>query len=85
MPQPSFGPHKAPAHRVNGAPLSVMDELGVRAFPNGHSFIGGLPRPPRAGPVFDAYKSRLEKRVGAAEVERILAVDRHINIIYPIC
>lgn len=83
MPQPSFGPHKAPAHRVNGAPLSVMDELGVRAFPNGHSFIGGLPRPPRAGPVFDAYKARLEKRVGAAEVERILAVDRHINIIYP--
>lgn len=83
LPAPAFGPHKAPAHRVNGAPLSVMDQLGVRAFPNGHSFIGGLPRPPRAGAIFEEYRRRLERRVGAAEVERILSVDRHIDIIYP--
>ncbi len=83
MPAPPIGPHRAAGLKVNGAPLSTMDQLGVRAFEHGHSFIGGLPRPPRAGAVMDEYRRRLEKRHGAAETERILSVDRHINIIYP--
>jgi len=83
MPAPPIGVHRAAGLRVNGAPLSTMDQLGVRAFARGHSFIGGLPRPPRSGPVMDEYRRRLEKRHSKSEVDRILSVDRHLNIIYP--
>ncbi len=77
------GPHPAETLRVNGAPLRRMDELGVRAYRNGHSYIGGLPRPPRTGPVMDAYHAALEARHGPARTAEILSVDRHINVIYP--
>lgn len=60
-----------------------MDELGVSAYPRGHSFIGGLPRPPRAGAVMDEYRALLEQRHGPEKTAAILGVDRHINVIYP--
>ncbi len=83
LPVMPLGANRVESLKANGAPLRRMDELGVHAYPLGHSFIGGLPRPPRTGPIMDAYRAALEARHGAAKVADILAVDRHINVIYP--
>ena len=79
----AVGTHRVEGLRANGAPLRRMDELGVSAFPRGHSFIGGLPRAPRAGAVMDAYRASLEASRGVEKAAAILAVDRHMNVIYP--
>jgi nitrite reductase/ring-hydroxylating ferredoxin subunit len=81
--RPAFGAHRSESLKANGAPLTKMDTLGVRAFPYGHSFIGGLPRPPSTGAVMDEYRGLLEQRHGRDRAAEILGVDRHINVIYP--
>jgi 2-chlorobenzoate 1,2-dioxygenase len=83
LPKMAVGAHRVDGLKANGAPLRKMDELGVHAYPNGHSYIGGLPRPPRTGPVMDSYRAALGDRHGPQRTAEILAVDRHINVIYP--
>ena len=83
LPPVEIGPHRVEGLRANGAPLRKMDELGVHAYAHGHSYIGGLPRPPRAGPAMDAYRAALADRHGAERSAEILGVDRHLNVIYP--
>ncbi|MCW5774491.1 MAG: Rieske 2Fe-2S domain-containing protein, partial [Rhodospirillaceae bacterium] len=83
MPAPPIGQHRVLSMKANGAPISQMDTLGVHVYDRGHSYIGGLPRPPRTGPVMEAYRALLADRHGPQRADAILSVDRHINIIYP--
>lgn len=83
LPGMDVGQHRVEGLKANGAPLRRMDELGVHAYARGHSYIGGLPRPPRTGPVMDAYRAAMEAHHGPARTAEILAVDRHINVVYP--
>jgi phenylpropionate dioxygenase-like ring-hydroxylating dioxygenase large terminal subunit len=80
---PPFGQHRVASLRANASPLSKMDESGTAAFPYGHTFIGGLPRPPRTGDVYDRYRAALVQRNGEARTDEILGVTRHLNMIYP--
>lgn len=80
---PPFAAHRVENLRSNGAPLKMLDESGTQAFPFGHSFIGGLPRRKRSGPIFETYRASLVNRVGEQRTEEILSVDRHLNMIYP--
>jgi phenylpropionate dioxygenase-like ring-hydroxylating dioxygenase large terminal subunit len=80
---PAFGQHRVASLRANAAPLAQLDESGTTAYPFGHCFIGGLPRPPRGGAVFQEYRALLVKRHGEARADEILSVTRHINVIYP--
>jgi phenylpropionate dioxygenase-like ring-hydroxylating dioxygenase large terminal subunit len=80
---PPFGQHRVAALRSNASSLVKLDEAGTTAYPFGHTFIGGLPRPARAGKVFDEYRRLLVNRHGAARADEILSVTRHLNMIYP--
>jgi phenylpropionate dioxygenase-like ring-hydroxylating dioxygenase large terminal subunit len=69
---------------ANGASLSELDRMGVSTYARGHSFMGGLPVPHTFGDAAMAeYRARLEARHGAARTREILAVDRHISLVYP--
>lgn len=77
--------------RQNGAPLSFWErEVGLFAFPNGHTFMGDYHDDDRllaAGenPVFAAYVEALKKKKGEAEARRILGVSRWNSNVYPNC
>lgn len=81
-PNPS-GAHGVDVLKANGAPLKRMDEMGAFACRNGHSYIGSLPVPPRAGKCFEEYRARLVEVHGEARADEILSVSRHQNVVFP--
>ena len=69
---------------ANGADNAYITNAGVTAYPGGHSFIGGLPVDHTATPEGEAaYRAALVARHGEARTNEILAVNRHVQIIYP--
>ena len=67
-----------------GADMAWMEQAGVAAYPGGHSYIGALPlQQPMPEEAERAYHDALVARHGAARVEEILAVQRHVAIVYP--
>ncbi len=67
-----------------GADIAWMEQAGVAAFPGGHSYIGALPlQQPMPAEAERAYLAALEARHGAARAGEILAVQRHVAIVYP--
>jgi phenylpropionate dioxygenase-like ring-hydroxylating dioxygenase large terminal subunit len=76
--------------RQNGAPDAVWEAIGMWTTPRGHGYMGDYHSDKRLTggeehPVFREYRSRLEKRVGNTEAERILGVTLWNTIIYPNC
>ncbi|HEY7607928.1 MAG TPA: Rieske 2Fe-2S domain-containing protein [Alphaproteobacteria bacterium] len=67
-----------------GADMAWMEKAGVAAYPGGHSYIGALPlEQPMPAEAEAAYRRALVARHGAARTEEILAVQRHVAIVYP--
>jgi 2-chlorobenzoate 1,2-dioxygenase len=85
----SAGIADAESHRqllvmiANGKPQSFFQNLDMVTDESGHSFVGGHIGIPYKGPAGDAYVRALAEAKGPAEAERILAVDRHLTLIYP--
>jgi len=69
---------------ANGADNAYITNAGVTAYPGGHSFIGGLPVENTASPEGEAaYRAALVARHGEQRTNEILAINRHVQIIYP--
>ena len=67
-----------------GADMAWMEQAGVTAFPGGHSYIGALPlQQPMPPEAERAYLDALRARHGEARANEILAVQRHVAIVYP--
>jgi phenylpropionate dioxygenase-like ring-hydroxylating dioxygenase large terminal subunit len=76
--------------RQNGAPDAVWESTGMWATPHGHGYMGDYHSDDRlvvglGNPVFDDYRQRLIKEVGAKEADRILRVTLWNTIVYPNC
>jgi phenylpropionate dioxygenase-like ring-hydroxylating dioxygenase large terminal subunit len=66
------------------ADTAWMEQAGVAAFPGGHSYIGALPlQQPMPPEAERAYLAALRARHGEARTNEILAVQRHVAIVYP--
>ncbi len=64
--------------------LAWMEQAGVTAYPGGHSYIGALPlEQPMPAEAERAYLAALKARHGEARASEILAVQRHVAIVYP--
>jgi phenylpropionate dioxygenase-like ring-hydroxylating dioxygenase large terminal subunit len=64
--------------------IAWMERAGVAAFPGGHSYIGALPLQQPMPPAAErAYLAALAARHGEARTNEILAVQRHVAIVYP--
>jgi phenylpropionate dioxygenase-like ring-hydroxylating dioxygenase large terminal subunit len=68
---------------ANGKPQNFFQNLELMTEENGHSFMGGHMSMPYKGAAGEAYVRALTAARGKAEAERILAVDRHLTLIYP--
>ena len=67
-----------------GADMAWMEKAGVAAYPGGHSYIGALPlEQPMPAEAEAAYRRALVARHGEARTNEILAVQRHVAIVYP--
>jgi phenylpropionate dioxygenase-like ring-hydroxylating dioxygenase large terminal subunit len=67
-----------------GADMAWMEKAGVAAYPGGHSYIGALPlEQPMPAEAEAAYRRALVARNGEARTSEILAVQRHVAIVYP--
>ena len=67
-----------------GADMAWMEKAGVAAYPGGHSYIGALPLEQPMPPEAEAaYRRALVARHGEARTNEILAVQRHVAIVYP--
>jgi phenylpropionate dioxygenase-like ring-hydroxylating dioxygenase large terminal subunit len=67
-----------------GADMAWMEKAGVAAYPGGHSYIGALPLEQPMPPGAEAaYRRALVARNGEARTNEILAVQRHVAIVYP--
>jgi benzoate/toluate 1,2-dioxygenase subunit alpha len=61
-----------------------MERAGTAAYPGGHSYIGALPlQQPMPAAAIEDYKQKLAARHGERRVAEILAVQRHVAIVYP--
>jgi 2-chlorobenzoate 1,2-dioxygenase len=61
-----------------------MERAGTAAYPGGHSWIGALPlKQPMPAAAEAAYRQGLVARHGEARTAEILAVQRHVAIVYP--
>jgi phenylpropionate dioxygenase-like ring-hydroxylating dioxygenase large terminal subunit len=68
---------------ANAKPVSFFQALDLVTAPNGHSYFGGHMGANYQPEVGDVYFQRLAAARGDARAREILAVDRHINLIYP--
>lgn len=73
---------------ANGLRLSEWDQIGLRAFPQGHVYMngfyhGGVIASARSDPVFERYRAALVACHGEKKMRDILAVDRFNNLIWP--
>ena len=67
-----------------GADMAWMEKAGVVAYPGGHSYIGALPlEQPMPEAAERDYLRALTARHGEARAGEILAVQRHVAIVYP--
>jgi len=61
-----------------------MERAGTAAYPGGHSYIGALPlQQPMPAAAEAAYRAALVARHGERRTAEILAVQRHVAIVYP--
>lgn len=64
--------------------MAWMERAGVAVYPGGHSYIGALPlEQPMPAQAEAAYRRALVARHGERRVDEILAVRRHVAIVYP--
>jgi phenylpropionate dioxygenase-like ring-hydroxylating dioxygenase large terminal subunit len=73
---------------ANGMKAAQWNEVPLRAFPNGHVYMGGFYRegviaPEREDAVFERYREALVKRHGPEKAAAVLGVDRFNNLIWP--
>lgn len=70
--------------KANGASNDFLEQAGVWAYPNGHSYMGGLPveRAISQDALAD-YRAAMDAAYGPARAAEILAVNRHQGILYP--
>jgi benzoate/toluate 1,2-dioxygenase alpha subunit len=74
---------RAPFFAENGE--SIVSQLGVRGFPNGHSSEQSLfDKPQSGGEGFDEYRARLVEAYGEEKTVEILKNVRHSLTIFPI-
>lgn len=67
-----------------GSDMAWMEQAGTAAFPGGHSYIGALPlKHPTPPEAEAAYHRALVARHGERRTAEILAVQRHVAIVYP--
>jgi phenylpropionate dioxygenase-like ring-hydroxylating dioxygenase large terminal subunit len=74
---------QAEAIAANGQTPQAMAKLAVQCHPYGHSDMSAFRESRPATPEQAEYEAALAARVGAAEAERILGIDRHNAAIYP--
>lgn len=69
--------------KANGMPIRDFSQLDLVTSEYGHSYIFGFIDGQKKQVFPPDYVARLEQRRGAAEAERILAVNRHLTLLYP--
>jgi phenylpropionate dioxygenase-like ring-hydroxylating dioxygenase large terminal subunit len=67
----------------NGKPLTYFQGLEMMVDEAGHSFAGGHISAPLESEVPDEYRKALAESRGDAQAREILAVDRHLTLLYP--
>jgi phenylpropionate dioxygenase-like ring-hydroxylating dioxygenase large terminal subunit len=73
---------RAPFYDKNGLPL--VSQIGVWAFPNGHTSEGSMfSSVPQSGGIFDEYESLLSAKHGIERARDILTQKRHSLTIFP--
>lgn len=60
-----------------------FEEMGLHAFPNGHSYSGGRTSIHAAYSDIPGYREALEKSYGKKRTDEILSTNRHNTVIYP--
>jgi phenylpropionate dioxygenase-like ring-hydroxylating dioxygenase large terminal subunit len=73
---------------ANGMRAQEWEGVPLRAFPQGHVYMGGFYRggviaPQRDDPVFERYRRLLVERHGEEKAAAVLAVDRFNNLVWP--
>lgn len=68
---------------ANGKPQSFFQSLDLVTEEYGHSFMGGHMGMPYRGAAGEAYYKALVAARGKEAANRILAVDRHLTLVYP--
>ena len=73
---------------ANAMRAQEWEAVPLRAFPQGHVYMGGFYRggviaPQRDDPVFDSYRRLLVERHGEEKAAAVLAVDRFNNLVWP--
>ncbi|MDA5194989.1 aromatic ring-hydroxylating oxygenase subunit alpha [Govanella unica] len=79
----SLVPFSVEIVKANGQSYSALDNLDVRAFPNGHSDMRGFRKPIGDDPVFVRYAEQLAARHGAEQAQEILGRNWHNMCVYP--
>ena len=82
---------RAPGHadvRRQRHAAQEWEAVPLRAFPQGHVYMGGFYRsgviaPQREDPVFERYRRLLVERHGEEKAAAVLAVDRFNNLVWP--
>ncbi len=70
--------------KANGASNEFLERAGVWAYPNGHSYMGGLPvERAISDQAMADYRAAMDAAYGPARAAEILAVNRHQGILYP--
>jgi 2-chlorobenzoate 1,2-dioxygenase len=69
--------------RANGKPINFFENLPMVTERYGHSYIGGHMGANYSGSTQSAYFQALAGLHGEEKARRILAVDRHLTLIYP--
>ena len=73
---------------ANGLRLAEWEQVGLRAFPQGHVYMNGFYRDGviaslREDAVFEHYRVSLVARHGEEKTKQVLAVDRFNNLVWP--
>ncbi len=68
---------------ANGKPIQFFQDLDMVTVPGGHSYIGGHMGADYTPDTADAYTRSLIDHHGEAKAREVLAVDRHLMLLYP--
>lgn len=69
--------------KANGKPISFFENLPMVTTPYGHSYIGGHMGASYTGSTQSEYFLQLAAFHGEEKAKRVLALDRHLMLLYP--
>lgn len=67
----------------NGLAPEEYDSMPLVTYDYGHSFMAAVYKAPTGDPVHDAYMAAMRRKMPAARIDEILAINRHNTIVYP--